>query len=106
MPGLEMSADALFQKTSRLPRIAIEPPAGVVGRSTRESIASGILRGSAAAVDRLIEQVREEIGEPECPVVATGGLAKTVAPLTRHLEKIDDALTLYGLLRVWLRNAS
>jgi type III pantothenate kinase len=106
MPGLEMSADALFQKTSRLPRIAIEPPARVVGRSTRESIASGILRGSAAAVDRLIEQVREEIAEPECPVVATGGLARTVVPLTRHLEKVDDDLTLYGLLRVWLRNVS
>ncbi len=104
MPGLEMSADALFQKTSLLPRIAVEAPAKVIGRSTQESIASGLIWGSVAAVDRLADQVREEIGAPDCPVVATGGYAPTIGALSKAINRVDSDLTLYGLLQIWKRN--
>ena len=104
MPGLEMGADSLFQKTSLLPRIAIDAPDSVVGGSTFEAITSGLVRGTVGAVDRLIEQVREEIGEPECPVVATGGYAETLARLSRGFTQVDSSLTLYGILKVWERN--
>ena len=106
MPGLELSADVLYAKTARLPRIAIEPPPDrVIGRSTSETISSGLVRGTAAAVDRLVELIREELGAPDCPVVATGGPAETIARYTRVLDRIDDDLTLFGILRIWQRNS-
>jgi type III pantothenate kinase len=104
LPGLEMSADALFRKTSLLPRIAIEKPAHVIGRSTEESITSGIVWGTAAAIDRLAAQIREELGEPDCPVIATGGDAATIAKLSREITRVDPDLTLYGILKAWERN--
>ena len=104
LPGLEMSADSLFQKTSLLPRVAIEKPAHVIGRSTFESITSGIVWGTAAVIDRLTAQIREEMGEPNCPLVATGGHSTTIANLSREISKVDPDLTLFGILKVWERN--
>ncbi len=106
MPGLEMSADALFQKTSLLPRIALSPPKEVIGRSTRDSIVSGLVWGTVAAVDDLVRRIRKEIGEADCPVVATGGNARLIVDLSSELERVDPDLTLYGLLKIWERNSS
>jgi type III pantothenate kinase len=105
MPGLEMSADSLSRRTARLPRIAIEAPGSVVGRSTFDSINSGLVRGNAAAVDRLVELIREEIAEPECPVIATGGQAEIIAEHSHCLKRIDPDLTLFGMLCVFKRNS-
>ncbi len=103
IPGLEMSADALYQKTSLLPRIAIDNPGPVIGGSTIEAITSGIMRGTVAAIDRLIEQVRDEMHEPDCKVVATGGHSRKIARLSQHLETVDADLTLFGILTIWQR---
>lgn len=104
LPGLEMSADSLFQKTSLLPRVAIDKPAHVIGRSTFESITSGIVWGTAAVIDRLTAQIRDEMGEPDCPLVATGGHSATIAKLSHEISRVDPDLTLFGILKVWERN--
>ena len=105
LPGMDMSADALFQKTSLLPRIAIEPPRSVIGNSTQAAIASGIVWGTVGAVDRLILQVRQEIGAPDCRAVATGGYAEVLTSLSSELSQADPDLTLFGIRKIWERNA-
>jgi type III pantothenate kinase len=104
MPGLEMAAEALFQKTSRLPRIAIAAPRELIGRTTMDAIASGLVRGTAGAVDSLVAQIREALGAPACPAVATGGCAEIIAPFAKSLTHVDPDLTLYGMLKIWQRN--
>lgn len=101
LPGLEMSADSLFQKTSLLPRIAISGPTRVIGRSTLESITSGIVLGGAAMVDALTARIRAEMGEPDCPLIATGGHANTLATYSREIKTVDADLTLFGMLKIW-----
>lgn len=104
MPGLEMSADALFQKTSRLPRVSIDPPEQIIGRSTFHAISSGIVHGTICAVDGLAEKVREELGDIECRVVATGGDAANLARTSSCIDEVAPDLTHYGILKAWQRN--
>jgi type III pantothenate kinase len=104
MPGLEIGADALFRRTSLLPRVAIEPPSSAIGRSTNEAIASGLVWGTVGAIDKLAQKIRAELGAPECLVVATGGHAATVARFSETISKVDPDLTLFGILRIWQRN--
>jgi type III pantothenate kinase len=104
LPGLEMSADSLFQKTSMLPRIAIARPDRVIGRSTLEAITSGIVLGSAAMVDALMLRIREELSEPDCTLIATGGHAPTLAAYSHEIKLVDNDLTLFGMLKAWEQN--
>jgi type III pantothenate kinase len=95
-PGLLTSAETLFKKAALLHRVALVAPASAVGRSTEESLRSGILFGAAGQVDALVTRIAEEWGEKPT-VVATGGLAPTVAPLSRAIDLVDLDLTLKGL---------
>jgi len=104
LPGLEMSADSLFQKTSLLPRIAIEPPERTIGRTTIEAITSGLLLGTAGAVDELTRRIREEMAEPNCPLIATGGHGPVISRISKEISKTDPDLTLFGILKIWERN--
>jgi type III pantothenate kinase len=104
-PGIEISADALFSRTARLRRVEIAPPPKVVGRNAVHSMQSGIVYGYAGLVDGLSARLVAELGHP-CRVVATGGLAPLIAPLTSSIERVDDALTLEGLRLLWERNAA
>ena len=96
VPGIQVSLDALIQRTAKLPRIKIEWPPTVVGRNTVQSIQSGVLNGYVALVDGLLERIREEL-DFETEVIATGGLARTIASRSKHIREIDPLLTLEGL---------
>ncbi|HET7293749.1 MAG TPA: type III pantothenate kinase [Vicinamibacteria bacterium] len=102
-PGIGISADALFQRAARLPRVDVRDPGRVIGRSTVGSIQSGLFYGYAAMVEGIIGRIRAELREP-ARVVATGGLAGTLAREVPSIEKVDEVLTLTGLRLIWERN--
>jgi len=98
MPGVVTAANELVRKTAKLPAAELSPPARVIGRRTEDCIRSGVLFGTAEAIDGLIRRVRAEWpggGKPRA--VATGGLATLIAPLCREISATDPDLTLTGL---------
>ncbi|MGE5232363.1 MAG: type III pantothenate kinase [Deltaproteobacteria bacterium] len=99
MPGLRTSADQLTRRAAKLPATELTPPARAIGRRTEECIQAGILFGTADAVDGIIRRIRAEWPGGGTPrAVATGGLAKLIAPLTSTIEDVDPDLTLRGLM--------
>jgi type III pantothenate kinase len=102
-PGIQISADALFARAAKLPRVEIAKPAKVVGRNTVHSMQSGIVYGYVGLVDGLVERLLAELGYP-CSVIATGGLGSLIAPLSRTIGEHDDVLTLVGLRILYERN--
>ncbi len=102
-PGVQISADALFARASRLQRVEIARPTKAVGRNAVTSMQSGLVFGYAGLVDGLCERLKAELDYP-CRVLATGGLAKLIAPETRSIEHVDDHLTLTGLRLIYERN--
>jgi type III pantothenate kinase len=101
-PGPELAAAALFRGTARLPQVDLAGPGAVIGRSTAESLRSGIVLGLAALVDGLLERAFREMGGRP-PVVATGGAAPLVAPHSRYLKVVEPDLTLHGIRLVAAR---
>ena len=95
-PGINISADALFERAARLPRVQIARPRTVVGSSTVGSIQSGLYYGYVGLVDGILRRMTEELGAGT-RVVATGGLAPLIATGVNLIETIDDTLTLEGL---------
>ena len=102
-PGIQISADALFARAAKLPRVEITKPAKVVGRNTVHSMQSGIIYGYVGLVDGMVERLREELGYP-CRVLATGGFATVVAPLSKVIDDVEPILTLTGLRLLYERN--
>ncbi|MGH9418091.1 MAG: type III pantothenate kinase [Terriglobales bacterium] len=102
-PGIGISAEALFARTARLPRVELRQPPRVLGNSTAASIQSGLFYGYLSLVDGLIERLRAETGAAT-RAVATGGLAPLLAPHSRHIEASDEMLTLQGLRLLWELN--
>jgi type III pantothenate kinase len=102
-PGVGISADALFQRAARLPRVDVRNPGKVIGRSTVHSIQAGMYFGYASMVEGIIARIRAELQEP-ARVVATGGLAESLAPDVPSIEAVDPVLTLTGLRLIWARN--
>ncbi len=103
-PGVETSAEALFAKAARLSKVDLDPPAKVIGTNTRASVQAGLILGEAVMIDGLVRRIREELGA-EAPVIATGGLAPTMAPLCETISHVDVDLTLRGLWIIYERNA-
>jgi type III pantothenate kinase len=104
-PGIGISADALFEKTARLPRVDIRKPARVIGSTTVGSLQSGLYYGYLGLVDGILERLLEEMGK-EAAVVATGGLASLIGTGSKYIKHVDDLLTLDGLRLMWERNST
>ncbi len=104
-PGIGISMEALFQRASKLPRVAFERPQSVVGKSTVTSMQSGIVFGYVGLVDGICARMASELGFP-VKIVATGGLATLIANVSEQIEEVDDQLTLEGLRIIYQRNRS
>ncbi len=102
-PGIHISADALFARAARLPRVEVAVPPRIVGRNTVHSIQSGIVWGYVSMVDGLIQKIRAELGF-SCAAIATGGLSRVLAPLSSEITEYDEDLTLIGLRMLHERN--
>jgi len=104
-PGVSVSLEALVARAARLRAVELRAPAQVLGRSTVQCVQSGLLHGHASLIDGLLAKLRAELAF-ECQVIATGGLASLIAPLTESLRRIEPDLTLHGLRSIYERNPS
>jgi type III pantothenate kinase len=102
-PGLNISAEALFARASRLPRVDIRRPPTVIGTNTVVNMQSGLYFGYLGLVDGILTRMKSEL-PPLKKIVATGGLAALLAPDSEHIEEVRDDLTLEGLKIIYDRN--
>ena len=102
-PGIGISAEALFQRASKLPRVEFVRPPQVVARNTVNSMQSGIFFGYVGLVDGLVKRMKSETRETPL-VVATGGFAGIFSEVSETIEEVDENLTLEGLRIIYARN--
>ena len=106
-PGVNISADALFHRAARLPRVAVDKPTQLVGRTTVDAIRSGLFFGHVSMVEGIVTRIKGDVGmtSNEAAVcVATGGLANVIANEIDIIDYVNENLTLIGLKLVWERN--
>ncbi|HEY6533107.1 MAG TPA: type III pantothenate kinase [Acidimicrobiales bacterium] len=101
-PGIEISMDALVGRAAALRAVELKPPRSVLGKSTVESIQSGVVYGFAAQVDGLVARIEDELGP--CTVLSTGGLAGLISQFSERIQHVEPWLTLHGLRLVHEKN--
>ena len=102
-PGIQISAEALYLKTAKLPRIEIKKPAKAVGKTTVASMQSGLYFGYVGLVQNIIEEIRRELGE-EAKVIATGGFGEQLSDEVKAIAAYEPNLVLEGLRIIYERN--
>lgn len=103
MPGVKVSLESLTASASQLHGISLDAPGKVIGTNTIDCMQSGVINGNAACLDGMIERMEDELGK-KCTVVATGGLARVIAPFCRRKVILDDDLLLKGLRIIYDKN--
>ncbi len=103
-PGIGISAEALFMRTARLPRVDIRKTPKVICTNTVASLQSGLYYGYVGLVDGVLERMVAELGKAE--VVATGGLARLIGTGSKYISTVDDLLTLEGMRIIWERHSA
>jgi type III pantothenate kinase len=102
-PGIGIAAQALFERTAKLPRVELTRPPSVIGRNTAHSIQSGLLYGYVGLVEGMVARFKASLG-PETQVIGTGGLAEVLARETDVIDVVDPWLTLHGLRIIYELN--
>ena len=103
-PGLKLAAEALTERTAKLPRFELTKPESVIGKNTVSNMQSGIVFGYIGQINYLVERMKKELGAPDAKVIATGGLAVLVAGETKVIDVMDGLLTLKGLCLIYRKN--
>lgn len=103
VPGISLSAEALFEHCAKLPHVDIAIPNTVIGKNTVDNIRIGLTYGYADLVDGLISRIKKEM-HAEAKVIATGGLAPLISKIAKYIEIIDPLLTLKGLKLIYAKN--
>lgn len=102
-PGITISMDALYKNASKLPKIEIESPESIIGRSTVEAMQSGVYYGFVGQVDGIVKRIKDSVNK-KVTVIATGGLASLIAGGSQEINHVDKHLTLKGLQLIYNQN--
>ena len=102
-PGVRVSLDALTSRAAQLPGISLDQPKQVIGKNTVDAMRSGMMFGSAAMIDGLVERMEEELGH-QCTLIATGGMAQFITPLCKRKIILEKDLLLKGLNIIYKKN--
>jgi type III pantothenate kinase len=102
-PGISIAAEALFSRTSKLPRVDLVRPPRAIGTNTVYAMQSGLIFGYVGLVEGMVTRFRAELGE-NMRVIGTGGLAETIAQETNAIDVVNPWLTLEGLQIIWEMN--
>lgn len=98
--GAQVSANALFERAAKLPRISLEAPTQTIGKNTVTALQSGLVFGYAEMVDGMIRRIQNELPGPAV-TIATGGFARTIQGICQEIQYYEDSLTLRGLVEMW-----
>ncbi|MBP6062816.1 MAG: type III pantothenate kinase [Fusobacteriaceae bacterium] len=102
LPGIEMSINALFGNTAKLPKVKFSTPGSIIGKNTTEQIQAGIFYGYAGQIKHIIKKIKEEIKNPY--IIATGGLGKILSAEIKEIDLYDPELSIKGLYTLYNRN--